>query len=46
MNGAVHLPLMRRRYDGGRWDWKLVGDRMLVDFETSRRHIHMSLWIR
>ena len=22
------------------------GDRTLLDFETSRKHIHMSLWIR
>ena len=32
--------------DGGRWDWKLAGEGLLLDFETSRKHIHMSLWIR
>lgn len=36
----------RRCADGGRWDWKLSGDGVLLDFETSRKHIHMSLWIR
>lgn len=32
--------------EGGRWDWKLAGEGVLLDFETSRKHIHMSLWIR
>jgi hypothetical protein len=36
----------KRCSDGGRWDWKLGGDGVLLDFETSRGHIHMSLWIR
>ena len=39
-------PATRRCADGGRWDWKLAGDGLLLDFETSRKHIHMSLWIR
>ena len=42
----LNEPAAQRCVDGGRWDWKLVGEGMLVDFETSRRHIHMSLSIR
>lgn len=39
-------PALKRCEDGGRWDWKLAGDKVLLDFETSRKHTHMSLWIR
>ena len=39
-------PATRRCAEGGRWDWKLAGEGLLLDFETSRKHIHMSLWIR
>lgn len=39
-------PALKRCTDGGRWDWKVAGDGLLMDFETSRKHIHMSLWIR
>ena len=32
--------------EGGRWDFKLGGPRVLLDFENSRGHIHMSLWLQ
>jgi hypothetical protein len=33
----------KRCRDGGRWDFKLGNANFLCDFETSRRHIHMSM---
>lgn len=39
-------PAKQRCVDGGRWDWKLSGEGFLLDFETSRAHVHMSLWAK
>jgi hypothetical protein len=39
-------PARMRCAEGGRWDWKVGGEGVLLDLETSRRHVHMSLWIR
>ena len=32
--------------EGGQWDFKLGGPRVLMDFENSRGHIHMCLWLQ
>lgn len=32
--------------DGGRWDFKLGTERVNTDFENSRGHIHMSMWVK
>lgn len=39
-------PAKQRCADGGRWDWKLSDEGFLLDFETSRAHVHMSIWAR
>jgi hypothetical protein len=39
-------PADKRCAEGGRWDWKLAGESTLLDLETSRKHVHLSLWIR
>lgn len=36
----------KRCIDGGRWDFKCGLPGMVWDFEGSRAHIHMSLWVR
>lgn len=36
----------KRCIDGGRWDFKCGLPGMVWDFEGSRGHIHMSLWVR
>lgn len=45
--GAMHVAFWgvadKRCRDGGRWDFKLGNEHFLCDFETSRRHIHMSM---
>lgn len=43
MNVAFYGVADKRCRDGGRWDFKLGNDNFLCDFETSRRHIHMSV---
>lgn len=32
--------------EGGRWDFKIGTERVNTDFETSRGHIHMSMWVK
>lgn len=36
----------KRCIDGGRWDFKCGLPGMVWDFEASRGHIHMSLWVQ
>ncbi len=36
----------KRCVDGGRWDFKCGLPGMVWDFESSRAHIHMSLWVK
>lgn len=36
----------KRCIDGGRWDFKCGLPGMVWDFEGSRGHIHMSLWVK
>ena len=36
----------KRCVDGGRWDFKCGLPGMVWDFESSRGHIHMSLWVK
>lgn len=36
----------KRCIDGGRWDFKCGLPGMVWDFESSRGHIHMSLWVK
>jgi len=36
----------KRCKDGGRWDFKCGLPGMVWDFESSRGHIHMSLWVK
>ena len=35
--------MTKRCADGGRADWKIEGKRFLLDYESSRGHIHMTL---
>jgi len=39
-------PALKSCQDGGRWDFKIGNDRVNTDFENSRGHIHMSLWVK
>ncbi|HEV2292614.1 MAG TPA: DUF3500 domain-containing protein [Tepidisphaeraceae bacterium] len=43
MRVAFYGAADKRCRDGGRWDFKLGNENFLCDFETSRRHIHMSM---
>jgi len=36
----------KRCIDGGRWDFKCELPGMVWDYEASRGHIHMSLWVK
>lgn len=36
----------KRSIDGGRWDFKSGLPGMVWDYEASRGHIHMSLWVK
>jgi len=36
----------KRCADGGRWDFKCSLPGMVWDYEASRAHIHMSLWVK
>lgn len=44
---AMHLVFFgaadKRCLDGGRWDWKLGGPTVLIDYASSGGHIHLSL---
>lgn len=37
---------LKRCADGGRWDFKCALPGMVWDYEASRGHIHMSLWVK
>ncbi len=41
-----HEAPAKRCIDGGRWDFKCGLPGMVWDFESSRAHIHMSMWVR
>jgi len=41
-----NAPAVAHCKDGGRWDFKLGSENCIFDFETSRGHIHSSIWIK
>jgi hypothetical protein len=41
-----HEAPAKRCIDGGRWDFKCGLPGMVWDFESSRGHIHLSMWVR
>lgn len=43
---AFYGEMTKRCADGGRANWKIEGDGFLCDYESSRRHIHMTMRAR